>query len=146
MGLFTVALSESTIAEEYYFTVKDVERAFSPVTGRERAGEWARVWADTFASCMVGDRVVALPPGFGVHRLGGPERLCAPSDGVSLPRGLKQLYVARLLNFTPGTLTLLAAANPVVRKRFDRLKIRYGWATIDDPAQWKQMIDFLKNP
>ncbi len=140
------ASSGSTIADSYYFTVHDLARAFAPITGADEAEAWARAWATEFADCVSGDRIVALPPSYRAKRLDERDVPCELARGAHAAQGLNPLYEPRLLRFAPGTLTLVAAANSEVRKRFDRLKIPYGWATIDDPVKWKQLVEFLKNP
>ena len=134
------------LPDTHYFTVDDVARGFSPVTGTARARELAVAWAEEFADCIVDGRVVALPPSYGVKRLDQRQSLCEPRFDIKHAAELESLHGRRLLNFTPGTLTFVAAANPEVRKRFDRLKIPYGWATIDDPVKWKRLVEFLRNP
>ncbi len=89
---------------------------------------------------------MAFPETFEVPRLDKRTQACNASVEIKHAHELSTLHGSRLVNFSPGTLTFLAAANPDVRKRFDRLKIQYGHRTIDDPVKWKQLIEFLKNP
>lgn len=132
--------------DTHYFTVGDLERAFALVIDRERALLFARAWGEHFAEYIVEGRVVALPESFGVARLAPP----APISVSGLDErnvGLENsMHGPRLLRFTDGTLTLVAGANPDVRRRFDRLGVRYAWAAIDDPARWREMLDFLRRP
>lgn len=118
----------------------------APITGMERARELVVAWSEEFADCMVDSRIVALPPSYKVRRLDQREKLCDPRFDIQRSAEQESLHGRRLINFTPATLTFVAAANLDVRKRFDRLKIPYGWATIDDPVKWRQLIAFLRNP
>lgn len=140
------ASSVFTIDETHYFTVDDLARGFAPIVGSHRARELTLAWSEEFADCIERGRVVALPPSYDVKRFGARRTQCEPTFDIMHAAELESLHGRRLLNFTPATLTLVAAANPDVRKRFDRLKIPYGWATIDDPVKWRQLIEFLKNP
>lgn len=138
-------MESTTTKDNEYFTLSDLQRGFALVVGDTRAREIGKAWAQVFASCLVGDRVVALPVSYGMKTLDQRATNCATAmDGK--PAELETLHGRRLIRFAPGTLTLVAAANPEVRRRFDRLKIPYGWATIDDHAQLQQLIAFLKNP
>ena len=126
--------------------MEDVARGFAAVVGASRAKALALAWSELYADCIVDAKVVALPETFGVPRLDKRTRTCDASIEIKHAEELTTLHGRRLLRFAPGTLCLLAAANPDVRQRFDRFKIQYGHGTIDDPVKWKQLIDFLKNP
>lgn len=91
-------------------------------------------------------RIVAFPETFEVPRLDKRTQACEANGEIKHAEELRTLHGPRLVRFAPGTLCLVAAANPDVRKRFDRLKIQYGHRTIDDPVKWKQLIEFLRNP
>lgn len=137
---------KSAITDEYYFTVRDVAKAFSPIVGEREATDLAATWSELYAGCIVNDRVVALPPTFEFPRLGGSEGGCAPLPVLSHPEHLERLPGRRLLSFSPGTITFVAAASPEARARFDRIGLEYGFRTIDDPIKWQRLVDFLKNP
>ncbi len=137
--------ADHDVSDREYFTLGDLERGFALVVGEARARKIREAWAQVFASCVVGDRVVALPASYGKKVLDERARSCA-TELTTAPAELGSLHGRRLIRFAPGTLTLVAAANPTARRRFDRLEIPYGWATIDDPAQLREMINFLREP
>lgn len=140
-----VASSESTIADRYFFTLSELANGFAPVVGQKRAAEIARAWARLFANCMRGELVVALPESFGVKPLTSGRNRCGDGGGT-YDGELDTLHGRRLINFSPGTLVLVASANPAARKRFDRYKVPYAWRTIDDPGELERYISFLKTP
>ena len=114
---FTAVSSGFTIADTYYFSIADVARAFSPIVGASRAKALALAWSELYADCIVGSRVVAFPEGYGVPRLDKRTNACNASVEIKHAHELSTLHGSRLVNFSPGTLTFLAAANPDVRKR-----------------------------
>jgi len=114
------------------------------VTTKERSAELAAIWARAFDSCVEGHRVVALPEGYGVARLGGSsDEDCTPAYSQEFETAHLGIG-AHLLKFSDSSLMLLAAANPTVRTRFDRLQIRYASKLIDTPELWQQSIDWVR--
>ena len=134
----------STIADRYYFTIDELANGFAPIVGKTRAAQIAQAWAEFFSSCMLGRRVVALPESFGVKPLDATRNKCGESQKYTSE--LETLHGRRLINFSPGTLVLVAGANPAARKRFDHYKVPYASGTIDDPGEFQRYIDFLKKP
>ena len=112
--------------------------------GKKRATQIAQAWAEFFSSCMLGRRVVALPESFGVKPLDATRNKCG--EGGKYSRELETLHGRRLINFSDGTLVLVAGANQAARKRFDYYKVPYASGTIDDPGELQRYIDFLKKP
>lgn len=135
---------ESTIADRYYFTINELMNGFALVVGRERAAQIAIAWAEHFASCLDGTQVIALPESFGVRPLAPRRKTCG--EDAQYTGELETLHGRRLINFSPGTLVLIAAANPAARKRFDQYRVPYAFRTIDNPVELQRYIDFLRNP
>jgi hypothetical protein len=131
------------IVDTYYFTFNDVVRSFALVTTKAKAAKYAAIWWESFPECTNGRLFVALPEGFEMPRLGPSSTKSKRCDLVSSDawdvegrRGLG----SELLRFGATNLMLLAAANPPVRARFDRLKLRYASKTIDTPKLWLEFL------
>lgn len=137
-------LSFSNSADEaYYFTLDDLTRGFALVTPHDSARLLAEAWFDGFRTCIKDDRMVALTESFKVPALDDLKDRCTLSDSEKWD--LQNQGIGRvLLRLSPLVLTLIAAENPDVRSRFDRYKVDYGYGTLDDPVEWKQMLESIK--
>lgn len=132
------------MTEEFYFTIDELHRAFALIVGDVAAGELTTAWRSGSGAIFDG-KVVALPASFGFPAL-NPRRDPGDIDQTPVDDAVyDSLHGRRLLRLTPGTLTLIAAANPEARARFDRIGLEYGYKTIDDPASWNQLVAFLRD-
>lgn len=131
-------------SESEYFTVDDVARGFALVVDSGRAIAFSKIFEKTFADSIAEGRIVAFPDGYRLPRLGAPPGACEPSRHFAGEEDFETVQEQRLIRFTDLLLALVAAANPEVRKRFDRLGLRYGSKTIDDPVAWQRTLSFLR--
>ena len=138
------------MSESFYFTIDDVRLSLLPIVGESSVQAYADAWHSRFRYAVVGGNVVALPDGFGFPTLASPSALqSAAGDDLNFESVFDETifegrYGRRLLRFTSATLTLIAAASPSARARFDRIGLQYAYRTIDDPIEWNQLVTFLR--
>ncbi len=142
----TRSATKALLSESFFFTIDDVRLSFLAIVGESSAQAYADAWHLRFRDAVVGGNVVALPEGFGFPRLASPS---ASDDHIHVGSAFDETffegrYGRRLLRFTPATLTLIAAASPSARARFDRIGLHYAHRTIDDPDEWNQLVTFLR--
>lgn len=115
------------------------------VTTQTEASRLAKIWWESFPDCTNGHHFVALPESFEVPRLGpASKKRCDLVSSAAWETESTRGLGPHLLRFGVSNLALLAAANPSVRERFDRLKIRYGSRTIDTPDLWRSFLAGFK--
>ncbi|WP_310568645.1 hypothetical protein [Gemmatimonas sp.] len=146
----TRSATKALLSESFFFTIDDVRLSFLAIVGESSAQAYADAWHSRFRDAVVGGNVVALPESFGFPRLASPSaQRSASNDDTHFGSVFDETifegrYGRRLLRFTPATLTLIAAASPSARARFDRIGLRYAYRTIDDPIEWNQLVTFLR--
>jgi hypothetical protein len=131
-----------------YFTLAELTAAFRLVTDESSASRMATIWKSTFGNCVVGDRVVQLPPEFGLRPLGASAsadaRACDGTATQDFTDEVNSRLGMTLIRFSDLTLTLLAGSSRDVRARFERLGVPYAYATVDDPELWRSTLEFLR--
>ena len=140
--------STNASADSAYFTVPELTAAFRLVTDESSASRMAMIWASMFGNCVAGDRVVQLPPEFGLRRLGASvtedARACDGTASQDFTDEVNSALGTTLIRFSDLTLTLLAGSSRDVRARFERLGVPYAYATVDDPQLWRSTLEFLR--
>lgn len=105
----------------------------------------ANTWVSQFGWCVVADRVVELPDGFGLPRLtvantngDNPVATSAYQNVLDAPDGIL------LIRFSDATTTLLAGSSETIRTRFDTLKVTYATRNTSGAAEFAAYLAVMR--
>jgi hypothetical protein len=140
------------IKDTSYFTIEELETAFTLVTNAATARRLAAIWRFQFGDVVVGNRVIAIDGQPDLPRLvSGTERTLRDEIGINtIPDEIGphdhdlESAIGHVLVRWGSALDLLAGSNPAIRARFDRLGVQYARRTVSDPNDWQNLLEYLR--